>query len=80
VLEGIDSVFMKIERATTDGGLVGIHQYFPDRQKFGGSVVAGLEGFEWYLANKTGLRFRNKVLSYGQEEGRVLLAILERRC
>jgi SAM-dependent methyltransferase len=78
ILDDIEGVFKKAAKSLSESGILGIHQYFPDDQKFGRNMIDGLDGFESFIKNSTDFHISRKVLSY-TEDGRVLLAQLERR-
>ncbi len=78
ILDDIGGVFAKISKSLSRTGIVGIHQYFPDNQRFGNNVINGIAGFEEFIKNKTDLNISSKVVSYN-EDGKVLLASMERK-
>ena len=78
ILDDPAGVFQKIDAALEPGGRVGIHQYFPDDQKFGREVMPGLEGFESFLVRETPFAYEKKIVSYC-DDGQVLLAVLHRK-
>jgi len=78
ILDGIKDVFRKLYLSLEcHDSVLGIHQYFPDDQKFGRDIINGLEGFETFIKKETDFAFKNKVISFGESEGRVLLATLK---
>lgn len=78
VLEDVKSVFEKIRLLLLPMGILAIHQYFPDQQRYGKQVIDGIEGFEKFIRMETRFKFSKKIVSYGETEGKVLLTLLER--
>ncbi len=79
ILEDIDGVFNNIQNAMTKSGILGIHQYFPDVQKFGKEVIDGIDGFESFITQNTNFQFSVKIIYSDEEEGKVLITTLKRR-
>lgn len=79
ILDNIDEVFQRAISVLAPSGVLAIHQYFPDEQKFGTKVISGLDGFEEFIEKRTVLQIQKKIVSYGETEGKVLLSTLERR-
>jgi SAM-dependent methyltransferase len=77
ILDDLDGVLNKVCELMNPGSLLGIHQYFPDKQNFGADIINGLEGFDAYIDKKGLLEYENKLVSYC-DDGRVLLAALKR--
>ncbi len=76
-LDEINMVFERITKGLTDDGIVGIHQYFPSKQKFGKKTIDGVNGFERFIECHTDLKFMRKVVSYHGGD-QVLLAMLSK--
>jgi SAM-dependent methyltransferase len=78
LLDGLKEVFEKIYNGLSDDGLLAIHQYFPNEQKFGKEYIDGIGGFESFIENNTKFEFVDKLVSYDNED-KVLLAMLKKR-
>lgn len=78
ILDDLDGVFGRIDALLSQGGVFGVHQYFPREQGFGRDVIDGLEGFAEFLEKRTILRVREKWLRE-VADGWVLLAAFEKK-
>lgn len=72
VLSGLDTVFKKAIEALTRDGILGFHQFFPSRQRFGKDVINGIGGFDDYMSTTPFIPDR-RVISR-TNDGEVLLA------
>ena len=77
VCDQFDIVLEKIKAVMSAGGMLAIHQYFPEDQKYYKDFIDGMEGFkkrmdiDWEL--------KGHAISYWQPEGPVMLALYQRR-
>ncbi len=78
ILDNVGEVFAKIRAALRPGGLLAIHQYFPDEQRYGAEIIPGAEGFDCFIESRTPFRYERKIFSFGNWKGKVLLATLEK--
>lgn len=78
ILDNVGEVFAKIHDALRPGGVLAIHQYFPDEQRYGTGIIHGVEGFDCFIESQTSFRFERKIFSLGEWKGKVLLATLEK--
>jgi SAM-dependent methyltransferase len=79
ILESVKDVFLKLYSALSKNGVIGVHQYFPKKQRFGKDVINGAGGFEKFIMSETNLCMKKKILCYGEYEGQVLLALLNKK-
>lgn len=74
ICDKINDVLKKIKEQLGDDGILAIHQYFPNGQKYYKEFINGLSGFETLMQEWVCIQ---KVLSYKDET--VLLALYKRR-
>lgn len=73
LLEDLKGVFSKISDILNPGGILAVHQYFPNQQKFGVDVINGLRGFDKFVEQMTIFVQEARVVSHCSD-GLVLLA------
>ncbi len=78
ILDNVGAVFAKIRNALRPNGVLAIHQYFPDEQRYGAEIICGVEGFDRFIESRTSFRYGRKAVSFGKWKGTVLLATLEK--
>jgi SAM-dependent methyltransferase len=79
ILNGVKDIFLKLYNALSKNGIIGVHQYFPKEQRFGKEIIDGIEGFEEFIMKDTDFLMKEKILCYGEYEGQVLLALLNKK-
>jgi len=78
ILENVGEVFAKIHNALRPHGILAIHQYFPDEQRFGVEIIHGAGGFDSFIKAHTSFQYERKIYSFGKWKGKVLLATLKK--
>ena len=79
VLDDLEGVLGKVHGALAKDGLYGVHQYFPDTQRFGTDVVNGMDHFLDLLRRQFSIVDHLVAHQEHEEKGRVLLATFEAR-
>lgn len=73
LLADLTLVFGKVRSLLTHSGLIGVKQYFPDRQRFWREVLAGESGFRAFCGD-SGLRCLKRVVSH-VDDGVVMMGV-----